>query len=348
MATPQVFIVDKRTFPLHLRYRFAGTTPGRRSKRERNIGLLADIARVRPGDPVVFYLQQYGFYGVFRIADGVQHPFWEQPGGWLQEELGVNLIYRVLIEPLEVYQRPITEWEAIDKLPPGSRDILWSLIYRKLKGERGCSYLFQHEYERLLALFRSKNPEGAISGPGEPNELTWEDGEIRVVKGVPRRLYKGARTSPLSHINLGRSETHLQAWLTWHIGRNPDPVLERLCGKPSWFANEVYAGMGMQKMDILTIQSGDSTEYRIIELKDSTTHPKEMEQLRRYIWWLKDYIWKEGERIQPIWVCKGMEDLSGAEQQATKLAGEEGCLLPQIWQWEVVGNVPKFTKIWPP
>ena len=50
--TTHVFIVDKNTFPAHLEYQFAGTLSGT----SRNIGLYSDIARVRDGDRVYFYL----------------------------------------------------------------------------------------------------------------------------------------------------------------------------------------------------------------------------------------------------------------------------------------------------
>ena len=47
-----VFIVDARTFPVHLEYQFAGTTAG--VNKQRSIGLYADIGRVRPNDRAYF------------------------------------------------------------------------------------------------------------------------------------------------------------------------------------------------------------------------------------------------------------------------------------------------------
>jgi hypothetical protein len=341
MPTPQVFIVDERTFPLHLQYRFAGTTA---KQKEKHIGLLADIARVRPYDPVIFYLIGYGFYGIFQIAE-IEHPFWEKINGWLQSELGKPLIYRVLIEPLEVYRRPVSEWEAIDKLPLYSRDIRWSLLYRKLKGERGCSYIFPHEYESLKDLLKSANPEGPIARFGEPHELTWENGEIKVKEEISRKVYEGSRTSPFSHINLKGGEMHLQAWFVWHIKK--DPSLEPIIGGSlDWFANEVFAGSGMQKMDILCIKSSNKgREFRIIELKTKETTPKELEQLRRYIWWIKAYVGKEEDKIQPIWITKGVQNINEIKGRARKIAEEESCEEPQIWLWELHENRPVFSKV---
>lgn len=347
MPTPQVFIVDHITFPLHLQYRFAGTTAG--EGKEKHIGLLADISRVRPGDPVIFYQVGYGFYGIFQIAQSHEHPFWERPDGWLQDKLRLPdrerpLIYRVLIEPLEVYKRPVSEWEAIDKLPLYARDVRWSLLYRKLKGERGCSYLFPHEYESLKELLKSANPEGPIAYLNEADELTWINGEIMVREGVPKREYKGSRSSPFSHINLKAGEAHLQAWFAWHIGKDHD--IEPITGRPVWFANEYFTGSGMQKGDILCIEaSGSNKIFRLIELKAIKNVPEDLEQLRRYIRWVRDYIWREGDQIQPIWVSKGFQDLNEAKNVAKKIADGEWCREPQIYQWRLVGNQPSFTPL---
>jgi len=136
-----VFVVNEQTFPHHRKYRFAGTTAGR--NRAKHVGLLADIARTRPGDKVLFYLQKKGFFGVYEVVS--DHPFVEPVQGWRQTELGIPLIYRIKVCPAEIYPKPLSEWKAVDELPERARDIRWSLIYRKLKGERGCSYLFPHE-----------------------------------------------------------------------------------------------------------------------------------------------------------------------------------------------------------
>lgn len=347
MATPQVFIVDEISFPLHLQYRFAGTTAG--EGKEKNISLLADISRVRPGDPVIFYQVGHGFYGIFQISETHEHPFWERKYGWLQDELrlpkkGRPLIYRVLIEPLQVYKRPVNEWEAIDRLPLYARDVRWSLFYRKLKGERGCSYMFPHEYEGLKELIELANPEGPIAVPGEPGELSWEDGEIRVRRDVPKRAYGGSRASPFSHINLKGAEIHLQAWFAWHIGKEPD--MEPICGNPVWFANEYFTGSGMQKGDILCVLvSGSNREFRLVELKVVESKAEHLEQFRRYIQWVKDYVWREGDIIQPIWVSKGFQKLGEAKKKAKKIADEEGCRELQLYRWELVGNQPSFIPL---
>ena len=83
-----VFIVDEKTFDIHLKYNFAGTGAKEsdgiylfdnsieiKASTERTItGLLADISRIREGDKILFYLQQKNgregmFFGSFQ-ADG--------------------------------------------------------------------------------------------------------------------------------------------------------------------------------------------------------------------------------------------------------------------------------------
>jgi len=47
------------------------------------------------------------------------------------------------------------------------------------------------EYESLKKKLKSANPEGSIVGYSEPEELTWENGEIRVRGGIPKKTYGG-------------------------------------------------------------------------------------------------------------------------------------------------------------
>lgn len=336
MATPHIFVVNTRTFPLHLEFQFAGITPGKPVAQ--HIGLLADIARTRPGDPVLFYLQGYGFYGIFRITS---EPLYEPPDGWLQAELGLPLIYRVRIEPYEIYPLPVTEWEAIDRLPLYSRDIRWSLLYRKLKGERGCSYLFPHELESMRQLLQEANPDGPLEISGE-GHLTWREGKICWERDIPARPYKGSSKSPADQIQVHRGEKHLQAWLAWHIGR--DPSLQKLTGNSIWFANEVYAGTGMQRMDLLTLEEEKGRRrFRILELKARPAAVEDAEQMRRYIWWLRDYVAMEGDLIRPVWVTLRVPP--AARTAMEEIAAKEGCETLEIWTWRPQGRRPLFEQI---
>ncbi|MCL6532827.1 MAG: EVE domain-containing protein [Armatimonadetes bacterium] len=320
-----MFVVNEKTFSYHLKYLFAGTTAGKTTAgnyKERHYGLLADIARTRKGDKVVFYVEQVGFFGIFEIDS--DYPLYEPLDGWLQKELDIPLIYRVRIRPAEVYDKPVSEWEAIDKLPEKSRDIRWSLLYRKLAGKRGCSYMFPHEAEGLLSLIRNKG-RVLTCQLSEKEFLCYEEKEksISLKESNERFDYKGSNDSPNDQIASVKTECELQAWFCWNLGRNE--TLDRIAPRDSlvWFANEVYAGSGNQKMDILCIVSrGDTREYRVLELKkDKPETEKLVEQTRRYVWWLNSYQRVGDEKIRVYWIARGFEQDSF--DHANRLKEEE-------------------------
>jgi hypothetical protein len=305
MCRCHVFVVNLQTFPYHLRYLFAGTTPGK-SNQERHISLLADIARTRQGDKVVFYLERVGFFGIFEVTS--DEPLYVPRDGYLQEYFDKPLIYRVQIKPADVYAKPVSEWEAIDELPEKSRDILWSLLYRKLKGKRGCSYLFPNESEKLFNLLRKKNQDKPIViSDGQYYTYDAENGIIIREEGSCK--YEDSPRSAKEHIQLGKSEADLQAWICWHLGR--DSTLDQIAPAQAlqWFANEVYAGIGTQKIDILCIvKINNFREFRIIEIKNKKAKSKDlMEQTQRYIWWLNSYQCEPSDKIKVFWIAKDFD-----------------------------------------
>lgn len=310
--TTHVFIVNEQTFPTHLQYQFAGT--GARES-EQHIKLLADIKRVRPRDKVIFYLEGVGFYGIFRVAQ--ETPLVFNDSTYLGKELDKKLIYRVLIEPDEVYPGHVTEWEALDKLPLYAQEVIWSLIYRKLKGWRGCTPITIEESERLINMLRAQSCNQALAMSAD-DALTWDTNtkEIKVLSGSRRSFqYNGSRSQCMDIlgeiITRARSrrayEDCLQVYFTENIGI--DHKLESICGNSKeiiWIGNEVYCGVGMQKIDIFTIISDgrENKEHRVIELKDEAVTADVVEQLRRYVNWTHSYIKGAiNSNIQPIVVA---------------------------------------------
>jgi predicted RNA-binding protein len=338
MSRCHVFVVNKQTFPYHLKYLFAGTTPGKNSSeksRASKVSLLADIARTREGDKVVFYLEEIGFFGVFEVASEV----FEDCEGYLQNELGVPLIYRVRIKPAEVYAKPVSEWEAIDKLPEKSRDILWSLLYRKLKAKRGCSYLFPNESERLIELIRKQN-EGQPITARENECYTYDHQNRTITLEQGKYSYTGSSNKkPASQIDLDKAEVDLQAWVCWNLGR--EQTLDQIVPSKAlqWFANEVYAGSGTQKMDILAILTVNGTrEFRVLELKNKQVKVSDAQTLKdqtqRYVWWLDSYQRNFEDTIRVFWVARGFE--SGVEKFAAELEQMEkdkGLTKVELWKW---------------
>ena len=107
--------------------------------------MMADFSRVRANDYAIFYVQtskgkEGKFYGIYQIASD---PFLKPDGYYLREKLWINLTFRVLSKPYEVFAKGASEWEALDDIIRyiGPYQMLCSLIYRKLKGNRGIPCL---------------------------------------------------------------------------------------------------------------------------------------------------------------------------------------------------------------
>jgi hypothetical protein len=235
-----VFVVNERTFPYHLKYLFAGTTAGKDKTgedKDKDLSLLADICRVRKGDKVVFYLEKVGFFGIFEVDS--DYPIYEPPTGYLQEELGVPLIYRVRVRPTQVFAQPISEWEAIDKLPEKSREIRWSLLYRKLTGKRGCSYLFPNESASLIELIRERNNNETINAESQEcytydstkRLITVESGQYQRPSSIfppsPTDALTTAHTPTLSNTPPPRTTRHNNATT------DDNPTTTQNCAPPT-------------------------------------------------------------------------------------------------------------------
>ncbi|MEO0092066.1 MAG: hypothetical protein ABIK61_05115 [candidate division WOR-3 bacterium] len=297
---------------------FAGT--GAKNKDE-DIALLSDIKRVRAGDLVLFYIEattkvRGGFYGIFKVA--TQKPLvFHTPGqNGLFPNLGKKLIYRTLLEPYEVYSEGVPEWEALDKLPVYATEIQWSLIYRKLKGKRGCTPLLPWEAQRLMDMIRNKNAGKPIANAQFTGGFNWDIDNRKIITSPNRQNYPHARTfnyNVLAEIcelqQRNRAyEVQLQLYFTENIGINPN--LNSIVGNNLiWFGNEVACGVGMQKIDILTIsQNGARKEYRLIELKDEPVQPVIIDQIEYYVNWASQNSGRHLEgafdwNIQPVIVA---------------------------------------------
>jgi hypothetical protein len=313
-----VFIVNDSTFPSHLQYRFAGT--GAKEKDD-DISLLADIKRVRPGDFVLFYIEatvkvKGGFYGIFKVADQNPMVFHESGQDGSQPNLGKKLIYRTLFEAHEVYSEGVPEWEALDKLPVYATELQWSLIYRKLKGKRGCTPLLPWEAQSLMDMIRNKNSGKPIANAQFTSGFDWDAENRNIIVTELREGYPYPRNfefNVLGEICTRQRqrrayEAFLQMYFTENIGRNPrlNPVVG---DNPMWFGNEVACGVGMQKIDILTMcQEGERRTYRTIELKDESVDPSIVNQLEYYVSWASQDSGRHLEgafnwNIQPIVVA---------------------------------------------
>lgn len=340
MATTHVFIVGNTTFKHHLEYQFAGTgakdsyidfnnSPSTKlyhSAENNLVGMIADSQRIRKGDFVIFYLQQNisqgiyegKFYGIFKAKEDLSFLDNNDEKQFLKNELVKSLTFRTLIEPYEVYAKGVTEWEALDEIKyiQSPNQMLWSLIYRKLKGNRGNTMITIYESERLFKLLRDKNKRQILNGPN----FTYDFSAQEITLDNIAHRYTG-RKEPIDILprlarkfNEGKSfETHLQAYIIQNIGRNTNQSLDNCLLEGvdlEWIGNEVSCGVGMQRIDImLPLIKKDIRIAMPIELKSVEANPNNIIQLQRYIDWLEQYyIPNRISDIQPVLITKKIED----------------------------------------
>lgn len=332
-----VFIVNEQTIKIHLEYLFAGTgssndapflleanyhnpqkkQDGVTSSAERNLAaMIADISRIRTGDKILFYLQassnsQGMFFGIF---EAISKAFYQpNDDNYLTSELGKSLNFRILIKGHKVYSKGITEHEALDNFICIEKpyEICWSLIYRKLKGNRGCTMITDKEAERLFNLLSIKNQGNLLSG----NSFSFCNNEIVETQSaleytgsklnldiLPRLIYKTDRNN--------KCESHFQAYIVQNIDKKPLKNYLNINNNDLWIGNEVSCGVGMQKMDIVTMQETDQVvTINIIELKCTEAYNDIIDkQIPWYIEWTRDYIVPTfiGKRvfINPIVISK--------------------------------------------
>ncbi len=371
--TTHVFIVDERTFPVHLEYMFAGTGAGNKDVDFNNsqhsvlhhsseaglVAMMADCCRVRKGDFVIFYLLASGkregkFFGIFRVTVDA---FLDRNNGsqYLKNELGKSLLFRIKIEPYEVYSKGVTEWEALDEIKniQSPCQMLWSLIYRKLKGNRGNTMITIYESERLMDLIRRKNNHiPLVSNSG----YTYSDGKI--TEGDPcgyvgRVVSINILPRLIDKYNNGKAhEAHLQMYIAQQLGRNNnlDAALGISSDQIEWIGNEVSCGVGMQRIDIMVsvVESETRRVVMPIELKAVPASYDNIRQIERYIDWIEQYyIPNRPSIIQPVLLCLKAPHNLDVRSKINKFdSAASGRYLPLRYvEYEVVNGQLVFTQM---
>jgi len=331
MATTHVFIVGTNTIRYHLEYLFAGTGSGENIIDFNNTinsnlhfatenslsGLLADFQRVRIGDLIIFYLQQDytqgvyegKFYGVFQVVTNPSFIDNNDGNQFLKTELNKSLIFRTLISPYQVYSDGITEWEALDEISSinSPNQMLWSLIYRKLKGNRGNTMITIYESERLINLLRNKNNQNVLNS----QNFTFDFNTQKIIAQSEMRLYTGRQTDfnilprLIQKYNLNKQfETHLQAYIL----KNIESIFQN--ENIEWIGNEVSCGVGMQRIDIMISKINDNIRCLVpIELKSTNSNLGITKQIQRYVDWIQQYyIPNRPSDIQPMIISREILD----------------------------------------
>jgi len=344
MATTHVFIVDSTTFKYHLEYMFAGTgakdniidfnniqSSNLHSTTENNLlGMIADSQRVRIGDFVIFYLQQNfqrgiregKFYGVFRVKEAPSFLDNNDNQQFLKQQLGKSLTFRTIIEPYQVYADGVTEWEALDEIRniQSPNQMLWSLIYRKLKGNRGNTMITIYESERLINLIRSKNNRTVLNG----NNFTFNETTQQIKTQQPAHQYSGRKETinilprlVNKYCNGKQFETHLQAYILQNIENLPMFTNQPI----EWIGNEVSCGVGMQRIDIMLSLNTQNRKVIPIELKSVVAYPEITIQLQRYVDWIEQYyLPNRPSDIEPMIIARQITDKTTQDYQDLILA----------------------------
>lgn len=311
-----LFIVSEKTLPVHLAYEFAGVTKRNDcswsdvdvhpSAERAQAGLYADICRVHAGDEILFYLEtpQHDlgreggrFLGIFEVVS--EFPFYEPGGTYLLAELGLPLVYRLRIRPKEIFRGGLTEWQAMDEMTDfrSIHDIPWTLIYRKMTARRGCTPLLPHEAKGIRRMLDLRNAGQRIYA----DHVAFDSQRISLVASDVHREYVGDTTRfdkiddhlvRLMNMTTRKWELQLQAYLMQEIGRNATLTGQLFPNvEITWIGNEVYAGAGMQSIDILVYSKNNlNTFIHLIELKSGAADAEAAAQLNRYIKWLKAHI----------------------------------------------------------
>lgn len=372
--TTHVFIVNEQSFKVHLEYMFVGTgakdkdvdfngvTNSNLNPQTENglISMMSDFSRVRIGDCVLFYVQasekkEGKFYGIYQINS---LPFLEHSGNnqYLRASLGKNLTFRALIKPYKVYAEGVTEWEALDEIKGinAPNQMLWSLIYRKLKGNRGNTMITIYEAERLFNLIKTKNNNSIILG----NSYSYDNNK-QVALNDPQKKYAGNTQSHFNILprliykkqNKKAFEAHLQMFIVQNIcsHHSLDNALKINHKTFEWLGNEVSCGVGMQRIDIMFSQKNDDIDREIvpIELKATSANIDNVRQLSRYIDWIEQYyISNRPSTIRPVLICKASRLRKVTKQAFHNFnAQANGRYLPlEYIEYTDNGQVLTFTK----
>lgn len=382
MATTHVLIVDETTFKVHLEYLFAGTgsrtdavdfnnsltTSMHYSSENKLCGMIADFGRVRLGDYIIFYLQaQSGiegkFYGVFKVKSTEVFLENYSPTQYLLSSLGKNLTFRVEIEPDTVYAKGVSEWEALDSIKglTSPNQMLWSLIYRKLKGNRGNTMITLYESERLIQIIRTANSRISLNGL----KFTFDNATKQIVPSSHTHSYSGSTTTNINILprlankltNGLAFESHLQAYITQNIGKSTNSSLDNSVilsnNVIEWIGNEVSCGVGMQRIDVcLSVFENTQKTIIPIELKAVEASKDNIRQIQRYIDWLEQYyLPNRPSDIQPMLITKkGTTSLSSSSTiwsdfLAFDTVNSTLCKPLIVIEYELIGNNLVFNRV---
>ena len=325
-----IFIVNKITFKKHLEYKFAGTGAGNVSTdfifdssiklnsqdEKRSIGMITDVSRIRKGDKIIFFVTGISmFYGIFEAKS----EFFLDPNdenNYLKDDLKKVLTYRILLSPYKVYKNGISEYDCLDSLKGVTHpdEICWSLIYRKLGGNRGCTMITNQEYEILEKKITQNNT--LLNG----TNFSFNDANNEIVLTDIDYRYQGRQIDIFDKLKANFNERYSKRKAFEHyiqyftvIALKKNNKLLTSNSPITWIGNEVMCSFGEHRIDVMAIQENDEiVDISLIELKDEKISSWIIYQIDGYLKWLLDYITPYYERnnkkiiVHPIIISDGI------------------------------------------
>ena len=174
--------------------------------------------------------------------------------------------------------------------------MLWSLIYRKLKGKRGNTMITLYEATRLTHLISRKNNYKLLKG----KDYTYDGEQICISNYHYEYKHDDLKIDILPRLIKKNSlyqkfEVYLQLYITQNLGLGVNETLDKALDIKTkdleWLGNEVSCGVGMQRIDIMLKQEDNNNVYiRLIELKDEAPCENILKQISWYLEWLSDYV----------------------------------------------------------
>ena len=388
--TTHVFIVDDNTCKYHLEYMFAGTgakdkiidfnntknSQLHHSSEAGLVGMMADGCRVRKDDLIIFYVQEESkkheglFFGIFQATENGIFLDNNDKKQFLKKELKKSLTFRLRIKLYqtertritEVYPCGVTEWEALDEIKNicHPNQMLWSLIYRKLKGNRGNTMITIYESERLFDLIREKNNNAPLNCKN--TSLSYDSNNCTIITSKESFDYIGRQEEInifprlMEKYNSGKAhEAHLQMYITQNLGCGTNKSLDEALGinnkSIEWLGNEVSCGVGMQRIDVMfSIEESETQRYLFpIELKAVPASEDNTRQLTRYIDWIEQYYKPNRiSTIQPVLICKKGKTISNNVKKTFYEFNKRKGILPlkyieyEIKNFEIVFNNERY------
>lgn len=312
MAT-HILTVDEITIKAHLNYMFIGT--GKNGAAHQG-GALADILSIRPDDNIVFYVMKKGFFGIFKAVGDVFYDYNCYDGHhpqYLQDFLGSKtLTYRMKIQPQEVYENYISEWDMMENptkiLDQSIFNMQWSWIFKKLKGNRGCISIDEKEF----SLFKRRLIENNTL-LAEAENYYYSDGKLKVLNENSSYDLNCTTEVPRSFDRLNTILREEDLRILFTAKANDHNILNEVLkpeinGNSKFIANEIACSFSERRMDLLF--GTDHNKCILIELKNEFVFNSSIfNQIKEYSRWISAYK-LDYKEIIPILILKSPKEVA--------------------------------------